>query len=360
MSAAIASPLMADTRSCIADWLEITTLLSSRGRTTEATLFGLLDFAEDAAATESLVDEETGEPLDEAILEEPRQQFSSSIFEELSYRQTCLGESYPFAVDVALGRLERMDVNAINHPGHLVYLFCLLASLIRRGSLQPVERFAQLERGIANAFQICACLAAGGYIVGEVASFGFPRASGDAFLPALRNVYTRFGAGQVRMIDEIPAGLPSSLKDGGIDVIAWRDLPDGMPGKIYLLGQCASGMGWKSKSVLEYIGQLHGAWFTKQPAKHSIPAMFIPFPFHDDLDGQPGSPFLEVVRNRYWYEEQRFGIIFDRLRIAHFAKACMDLPGEVQQKVDGISRLEEIRQWVECAISQSSSQGEAA
>jgi hypothetical protein len=360
MTVSIASPLLADTRSSVADWLEITTVLSSRGRSTEAAILGVFDLAEDAAAAESVVDEETGEPLDDAILEEPRQEFISTIFEELSYRKGCLGDSYPFTVDVARGTLDRMDGDAMTHAGQLVYLFCLLASMIRRRSMQPVERFADVERDIANNFQICACLAAGGYLVGEVASFGFPRASGDSFLPALQSVYKRFGAGQVRVLTEVPPGLPDSLKDGGIDVIAWRDLPDAMPGKIYLLGQCASGMNWRNKSALEYIEQLHGAWFTAQPARHSIPAMFIPFPFHDEIEGQPGRPFLELVRNRYWYEEPRFGIIFDRLRIAHFAQACVELSAEAQEKVDGAARLGDIRHWVETTISLSAGHGEAA
>src|SRR2546423_903736 len=140
-----------------------------------------------------------------------------------------------------------------------------------------------------------------GYLNGEVSSFGFPRATGDGFLPALRNAFGRFGMGEVRT--EIPDGLPVSLKDGGIDIIAWRNHPDRMPGKIYLLGQCASGYGWQDKSVVEYIDQLHGTWFTTVPANFSIPAMFIPFTFHRDLTEDRTGPFLTAVKNRFWYEE---------------------------------------------------------
>ena len=44
----------------------------------------------------------------------------------------------------------------------------------------------------------------------------------------------------MRSDDNVPPGFPSQLKDGGIDVIAWKDFPDKLPGKLYLLGQCAS------------------------------------------------------------------------------------------------------------------------
>lgn len=46
-------------------------------------------------------------------------------------------------------------------------------------------------------------------------------------MTALRQTFKRFGIGNVRSNEDIPDGLPTSLKDGGIDVIAWRDHPGG-------------------------------------------------------------------------------------------------------------------------------------
>lgn len=162
----------------------------------------------------------------------------------------------------------------------------------------------------------------------------------------LRQTFTRFGIGTVRTNDDIPDGLPTSLKDGGIDVIAWRNHPDGMPGKLYLIGQCASGLQWREKSVVEYIRQLHGSWFTQRPAEYSTPAMFIPFPFHHDIDERPGS-YLEAVKNRFWHEEPRFGMIFDRLRITHFANACMAFATPHRERVEGTERFDQVVAWVQ-------------
>jgi len=345
MTIAINPPNPTDTRSALADWLELQTLMDPRGVSTRASLLNVMDILEDDAAEPDRVDAETGEVLDEAILEDERQQFVNVTFEELSYRQETLGDSYPFQVDAARYRLARQTEEAIVHPGQIVYLFCLLSSAIREHRIQPHADLTQAERNIADAFQVCACLAAGGYLNGDVSSFGFPRATGTNFLTALRQTFARFGIGTVRANDDIPDGLPTSLKDGGIDVIAWRDHPDGMPSKTYLVGQCASGTQWRDKSVLEYIKQLHGSWFTRSPAGHSTPAMFIPFPFHHDITERAG-PYLEAVKNRFWYEESRFGVIFDRLRIAHFANACMSFAPPQRERVDGTDRFEEVTAWV--------------
>src|SRR5258706_2875528 len=341
----ISSPNPTDTRSALADWLELQTLLGARGVSIRASLMQVLDILEDDAARSDPVDAETGEVLDEAILEGERQLFVDVTCEELHYRRQALGESYPFEVDAARYGLARRADKPRTHPGQVVYLFLLLSSAIRERKLHPQDVMTQAERDIADAFQVCACLAAGGYLNGDVSSFGFPRATGTNFLTALRQTFVRFGIGTVRANDDIPDGLPTSLKDAGIDVIAWRDHPDGMPGKLYLIGQCASGRNWREKSVVEYIQLLHGSWFTNRPAAHSTPAMFIPFPFHHDIDERAGH-YLEAVKNRFWYEEMRFGVIFDRLRIAHFANACMEFAAPHRERVDGAEHFGQVTAWV--------------
>ena len=265
-----------------------------------------------------------------------------AAFGELQYRERILGEAYPFAVDThPLGLNRAADVRAV--PGRSVYLFCLLASAIRENRIQPAGPVQTAISEIANLFQVCACLAAGGYTAGEVVSFGFPRPTGTAFLPALRATYERFGAGTVKKT--VPPGFPVSTKDDGIDVIAWRDHPDRMPGKLYLLGQCASGVDWRAKSVVEHIEPFHG-WFTEQPARHWLPSMFIPFTLHRDIRDDPATTFDEILANRFLRDEMRYGIVFDRLRIAHFASACLKANGGAPSPVDGHDRsIESKRGW---------------
>ena len=109
-------------------------------------------------------------------------------------------------------------------------------------------------------FQVCACLAAGGYTAGEVVSFGFPRPTGTAFLPALRATYERFGAGDAT------------------------------------------------------------------------------------------ATFDQVLANRFLREEARYGIVFDRLRVAHFASTCLQANGGAPSRVDGRDRFGEVQAWVETTL----------
>jgi len=340
----LAEPSLTDTRSERADFLELTALFSSRGKSSKAGLLGVLDLSSDAVVRESIVDESSGEPLDEDIVESEREGVVIATFDELLYRQACLGDAYPFSVDGRNQTLSFLGRDVSQYPGREVYLFCLLASAIRLDRLQGGDELKDVAKGIAGNFQVCACLAAGGLLAGDVSSFGFPRATGDAFLPALRNAFARFGFGTVR--SQIPDGLPQELKDGGIDVIAWREFPDRMPGKLYLLGQSASGLKWKSKSVVEYVSQFHGAWFTEAPASFCTPAMFIPFPLHHDLQ-EPKRDVFAVARKRlFWYEEKRFGIIFDRMRIPHLASICMGFSADAKHRIESADHFTDVNEWV--------------
>lgn len=341
------APNRADTRSVLADWLELAALLDPRRVATRASLLGVLDIPEDDERTS--VDPETDEPLDQSILEERRTAFADIAIEEIQYRASVLDDCYPFELDDRGLTVKCLVEEPINHEGHLVYLFCLMATAIRDDRLRAAgtgpERAAHARR-IADTFQVCACLAAGGYLSGAVASFGFPRASGDAFLPALREVFRRFGSGQV--IQEVPAGFPASLKDGGVDVIAWRDHRDRMPGKLYLVGQCASGAGWADKSVVSDMDSLNN-WVHGHP-RYCTPAMFIPFPVQHELNDSDQATFADIVRGHFQFLERGFGIVFDRLRIAHYAKQALSLTEQQRQEIDGADRLEQLRQWIDAAL----------
>ena len=122
-----------------------------------------------------------------------------------------------------------------------------------------------------------------------------------------------------------------------------------MPGKLYLLGQCASGRTWHEKSVVDRIQQFHG-WFSTPPATYCLPSMFIPFTLHRDLAEDPGFAFDEVLANKHVREERRYGIVFDRFRIAHFADECLHSKNDKPSQVDGRDRLDDVQAWVEATF----------
>lgn len=87
-----------DTRSRLADWLEVLTLSNPRKVAACADLIGQHDLLGDAGhATET--EPETGQELDGEILEDGRRAFIDAVLEELRYRADVLEGRYPFRID---------------------------------------------------------------------------------------------------------------------------------------------------------------------------------------------------------------------------------------------------------------------
>lgn len=212
------APTENDGRSALADWLELQAIFSSRRTSSKGDLLNAFDIADDNRADRFSRDEETGEQLDQGILEESKLSLLENVFEELEFRSSCLGDGYPFAIDAKRLVIRTAFVEDRLHVGQVAYSFCLLATALRKRTIGGLDTLQEAEREIALLFQVCACLAAGGYFGGAVCSFGFPRPEGNSFLPALQAAYRRFGHGDVKTA--IEAGHPAAIKDGGIDVIA--------------------------------------------------------------------------------------------------------------------------------------------
>jgi hypothetical protein len=350
MGAVLAPPSLNETRSAYADWLEIQALTQPRRLATAAAMSNFLDIAwDDVAELDDEFDAEANEPIDNDIIEADRDALTLTTFEELEYRERVLGDSYPFRVEGRDLALYLKNGDLAEPPGRGAYISLLLMTALREKRLQlPEDVQATIPASVAQVLQVYACLAACGYVGGEVASFGFPRADGTGFLPALERAFERFGFGTVRK--SVPSGLPGNLKDGGIDIIAWRDHPDRMPGKLYLLGQCASGVNWRDKSVREYIEPLHGAWFSVRPATDVIPAMFIPFTAHGDLKDDSKEAWPATLKNHIWYQEMRYGIVFDRLRIAHYVNECIASDDNRLSQVDGHDQLGSVNDWTKAVL----------
>lgn len=337
----LVEPVPPETRSSLADWAELASITSDRRQLSEASLISLHEqYADDDS--QSRMEPETEEIVDEAILQSAQEKFIESVVAEILYRCDVLHGHYPFTVNTKGVLLSFPQDESKLSVGQWVYLFCLLCSAIREDKLQPKNQ--GLEKRIPELFQVCACVAAAGYLSGAVSSFGFPRATGTAFLPALAMTYKRFGEGTVRSKDDVPPGYPTELKDGGIDIIAWKDSPDKLPGKLYLLGQCASGVRWREKSVEQYLKPFHGNWFTGYPPSDPIKAMFIPFTAHHKLETRDDVDFLELLRNYLLSATFTFGVIQDRLRIAYFADLGAKLPDNGE--VDCRNNIDDVKSWV--------------
>jgi len=333
----ILPPSITDTRSALADWLELEAVAAGNesGLSIRSALGNLCDIPDDLA----LGEEEGAAHSNDDWLNEQTEEHIDKAFDELEYRSRTLGNNYPFELDLGREKIA-FRKNADSSIGATSYLFCLFSCALREKRLSGVGK---REAPIGDLFQACACAAAGGYLGGQVSSFGFPRKDKSGFWEALKATYTRFGSGVVH--ERSPRGLSTSLKDAGVDIVAWKDHPDKLPAKLYLIGQCASGVGWKDKSVVEFVEPLHNC-FSQRPARHFTPALFIPFPLHHELE-QTGCDFLEQLHGKFWHAEARYGVIFDRFRVVHYAQACLRGPMDnTPSGVDGVGHFEEVAEWV--------------
>ena len=338
----LSSPEPKDTRSRLADWLEVLVLVGTRGVATRADVLSIDDLlGEEERGLER--DDETGEDLEEEILEDSRAAFVDQVLEELENRAAVLGHYYPFQVQVVgqswLLRAVGPSMDAEASAARSCYVFCLLTTAIRDRYLHGVE-VPLLERTLPNHFQAIATAAAAGVLGGEVVSFGWPRPEGSAFLPALRQLAQRLRLGSV--LATVPLWSNGKEKDSGIDVIAWRDFPDAQPGKLVLLGQVASGHNWTGKSVKSDTPRFM-SWFSQHPTEHYIPAIFIPFPQHHGCSGRAGAAFSDVAHAEAWLREQEFGLVIDRLRIV----------GAAAKSLTGVDRgtLDALGQWIGEALA---------
>jgi hypothetical protein len=348
------APDLNSRRARLADWLEVIALTSARQQASVSSLRSQLRLAGDDRVSAKDFDagsEEIGEP---EVAEKAADDLEERTSEELHFREKTVGASYPFNIitsdDGSHERVQLKETWRESTSGELFYVFCLLDSAIRDGMITVDNDKKTLIHDIGNMFQICACVAVGGYTNAEVVSFGFPRAKGTAFLPALQQVWQRYGSYEI--IKQIPHGFDDKLKDGGVDIIAWQPFDDGHAATILMFVQVASGLDWKEKEVTADVRAIRN-WFAGQQFCHFLPAICIPFPLWFDLDEPPPDdignplPFSDGVVRRFAFRETKFGVIFDRGRIARSCALALGTAASRTVNIDGLDRISEVTQWVD-------------
>lgn len=339
----VRSPLPTDTRSRLADWLEVLVLSRARGVATRGDMLGLFDLFEDDCHELEL---DQGMQLEEEILEDKRLASADGVLDELDHRAIVLGEIYPFVLQAGQNwRLSQASAPTDNETAiaRACYKFCLLTSAIRDRRIQG-QQVAALKGTMPVHFQAIALEAAAEVVGGTSVSFGWPRPEGTEFRPALQELSQRLRLG--RPLATVPLWSKGREKDAGVDIIAWRDFRDARPGKIVLFGQVASGADWTEKSVKADTPRFL-SWFSERPTEHFIPAIFIPFPQHHECTGRADEAFEAVAVAEAWRREQELGLVIDRLRIvATAARSLMSKEGESA----GAGTVVALHEWIETAL----------
>ncbi len=262
----------------LADWLEVSALASPGRTASSVDLEGALD---EGSLLEPQAPEEpeASEALETVVVD---------VFYELEQRALAAGPAYPFLVDIPVLRARR------NWRARSSYVFCLCLSyfgVTRRNGASVYPR---------RIFEALCVDAARSYLRGEAIRFASPRTSDTvpkSFVAAIDQLCRgHIGEGEGFRKQPVLSG-----KDRGLDVVAWRDAPDALPGKLILFGNSASGWNWESK--LDELQPLNfcADWMVEVPVSPLLKAFFMP----------------HRMDRRYWDRNtRRAGIIFDRCRIS--------------------------------------------
>jgi len=286
-----------------ADWLELAAARHPDHRYSRRAFISDLNIS---STTDGLLEEKESEDDSrdsayqiEAIVDD--------AFSEMDDRlRACGGDSsvYPFVFGE--DGLELHPESADN-----VYTFLLLLSAYGKDAGPKGSCGAKL-------FEEVSAQAAASYFGGRSRVFGFPRTDyPKGFADAVDSLCRDMGEGEgcKRTRQELP-----HQKDAKLDVVAWRDFPDRRVGKMIAFGQCATTEDWGEK-VLE-LPDPHSwcsHWMMDQPIAPPARMFFLPH---------------RIDRGEWAWASRRGGVLFDRCRIAHFAR---EIDGDLKERLSAWS-----------------------
>ena len=257
-----------------ADCLELSAVFSRDRRS----------FSRSLTASAGLAAEADFDSVDAEIRE--RESSAHGAIDRMEMRRWMLGSTYPFELDEdgeeVLFATDEPDL------GQAAYLLSLVLSnlpsvspLLNDFQALPTE---QETRDFRRYFQYFATAAIAAEVVGPAWSFGFPRPDGTGFVKKLSQIWATLKDGKVQ-----PRPFaPDAPKDDQIDIFAWREQKDGLPGFLLVAAQVATGRDWKNKGIRDHVSRVFpDRWFLDAPVTDMVPYHVIPFApsekFHDDV-----------------------------------------------------------------------------
>lgn len=258
-----------------ADYLELKAICSEHGQSFSEDIVDAMELSADADFDD--VDAEM----------RAREDVAAGAIARMTSRKRVLATSYPFDLD------DYGDVVSFTATepdlGQAAYLVSLILSNLRAitplldgSTMHPSD---QEVRELRQHFQYFATAAIAGEIGGPAWSFGYPRPDHTGFVTKLSEIWAVLKDG---CIGADPSA-PSNPKDDQVDIFAWREQRDGLPGFLLVAAQVATGNDWKDKSIKSHIRDAFPArWFGRAPATEMVAYHVIPFArpdeeFRDDV-----------------------------------------------------------------------------
>ena len=258
-----------------ADYLELKAAFSENGQSFSHDIINAMELAADADYIS----------VDDEILR--REEIATDTITRMESRRRALAASYPFDIDDDGAAItftgEQPDAGQTAYLVSLILSnLCAVSPLFSATGLHPTN--VEVRR-LRQYFQYLATAAVAGEIRGPAWSFGFPRPDGTGFNTKLEEIWDVLKDGKVGP----DASAPLDPKDDQVDIFAWREHKDGLPGFLLVAAQVATGKNWRSKPIKSHVTDAFPKrWFAQLPAAVMIPYHVIPFArpdhiFRDDV-----------------------------------------------------------------------------
>ena len=306
-----------------ADYLELKAVLSGDGQC----------FSEDIVHELELASEHEFADVDAEM--KSREDIAAGAVARMDSRRSILGAAYPFCLD------DRGDAIFFTgeqpDSGQAAYLVSLLLSNLR--ALSPLLDGTAMHpsdgevRQLRRHFQYFATAAIAAEIGGPAWSFGYPRPDGTGFIEKLSEIWTVLKDGRV----EAHPASPAAPKDDRVDVFAWREQRDGLPGFLLVAAQVATGKDWKDKSIKSHIDVFAARWFNPIPATRMIAYHVIPF-------ARPDDKFRDDVL--------MLGNVLHRLRVPRRVTEAASLARN-GVRIEAIDQLEAAGEWLRSYVKRA-------
>ena len=244
---------------------------------------------------------------------------AEEAYVEIEARSQACGKnaSYPFLIGIRGSTLARC-AGELNRR-QLVYLYLLLAT---RLNMRDNRRHAGID-GTSLFEKLCAGVART-YLGSRAESMVFGTTSGTGgFRARVADLCHRLGEG-----NGAKDAVSPNVRDGKLDVVAWKSFADSWQGKLIIFGQCKTGTEYRDTLTQLQPDAFCAKWLRERPATLPMRAFFI----SEALSRSGASA------RHQWYERSiDAGLLFDRCRTVDFCDSVTD------------DVLKEVRTWTEAA-----------
>ena len=307
-----------------ADYLELNALFSKDGQSFSEHIVDALELAADREA----------EDVDSEVRN--REEVAAGAVARMSSRKRVLAESYPFDFDDCGDVI--FFTGEHSNLGQTAYLVSLILSNLKSVSPLLVDSDAHPTRDEVNLlrkyFQYLATAAIAAEVGGPAWSFGFPRPDGTGFFKKLSEIWGSLKDGRV---SADPSASPDP-KDDQIDIFAWREQNDNLPGFLLVTAQVATGRNWKEKSIKGHVVDVFpNRWFNPAPVTRMVAYHVIPF-------ARPDKTFRDDVLV--------FGNVLHRLRVPSRVREANSLVHN-GVKIEAFDLLDGVSKWIHCYVKRS-------